>query len=337
MNIKKIGGSHDKELQLEIYNFPSNVFVDYNLIEKDLQKRRPSKKYDTPRVEKDDYKIINGVKDGYTTGETIKIVVYNKKVESNNYKRIQTIFRPSHADFVWYYKYNEFIPSGGGPLSARLTVLDVIAGAFAKMAILKEYPNVSFNTFVYSVGNEVNTSKDKLNELSENIIKLLEKIREEGDSIGGKVKCIVKNLPIGLGDPNNKLDSSIAYNIVSIPAVKAIEIGSGVEASKMLGSKHNDPYTFDSKTNKIKPLKNDAGGVLGGISTGEDLVITATFKPIPSIAKAQKTVDVNGKDVELIIGGKHDVCAAIRGAVVVEAKVALVIANFLSKKIKKNN
>ncbi|MGI6718268.1 MAG: chorismate synthase [Bacteroidales bacterium] len=330
MYIKKDGGSHDKELKLVIYDFPCNIEVDYILIENDLQKRRPSKTFDTPRVEEDNYKIMCGVKNGITTGDPIEVIVYNYKVQPKNYKNIQKIFRPSHADYTWYKKYNEFIPSGGGPLSARLTVLDVIAGAFAKMLINKYSSKILFNTWVYSIGQFV--QEKYVNSLSEQFVDVLNKTRKYGDSIGGKVRCVVKNNFIGLGDPYEKFDALLAYELFSIPAVKAVEIGRGVEASKMLGSDHNDPYMLDNNTRKIVPSKNDAGGILGGITTGEDLVVTVTFKPIPSISKVQKTVDIDGKEVELKIAGSHDVCAAIRGTVVVEAKIALVIAHFLLKK-----
>ena len=323
------GNSHDNEIMLEICGMPKGIPVDYDLIDKDLLRRRPQYKFDTPRQEADNYTITQGVENGVTNGNPIVVYVKNKQIDSAAYKQYENVFRPSHADFTWEMKYGEPLPPGGGIVSARETVLRVIAGAFAKMFLNNYLKNrIKFHTWTYSVGNliEENYSPG----LSSDFIEYLTNIREEGDSIGGKVRCVIEGVPIALGSPPfNKIHALLAYAMMTIPAAKAFEIGRGVEASLMKGSAHNDPFCFDTFGNTIKPAKNDAGGALGGITTGEDIIITISFKPIPSIKKAQQTVNKEGEECTLQINGMHDICPAIRGAVVVEAMAAIVLADTL--------
>ncbi|MDL2239051.1 chorismate synthase [Bacteroidales bacterium OttesenSCG-928-K22] len=326
--IKIFGNSHDNEMILEIFGMPKGISVDYDLINNDLLRRRPKYTFDTPRQEQDEYNIVEGVENDKTTGAKIIVTVKNKCFENSSYKKYEDIFRPSHADFTWELKYGEALPHGGGIASARETVLRVIAGAFAKM-FLNEYSNqIKFNSWTYSIGDLI---QEKFSpELPKNFIDCLSEIRKDGDSIGGKVRCIIKDLSAGFGTPPfDKFQANLAYAMMTIPAVKAFEIGRGVEASQMKGSEHNDPYCFNEIDGKIKPIKNDAGGILGGITSGEDIIMTVSFKPIPSINKVQNTVNKQGEKVKLQITGSHDVCAAVRGAVVVEAMAAIVLADMI--------
>ncbi|MDR2084947.1 MAG: chorismate synthase [Bacteroidales bacterium] len=327
--IKSFGNSHDNELILEIYGMPEGILVDYDLIAEDLLRRRPKFDFDTPRQEQDDYIIIQGVENNITNGQNIVIKVKNQQGDSSAYKFYDGVFRPSHADFTWEIKYGEPLPAGGGIVSARETVLRVIAGAFAKMFLKKYYNDViKFQSWTFSVGNLIQANYSEV--LSDDFIYYLNEIRKEGDSIGGKVRCIIKGIPAGLGcPPFDKIQAHFAYSMMTIPAVKAFEIGRGVESSLMKGSEHNDPFYFDKTENKIKPAKNDAGGILGGITSGEDITITVSFKPISSIKKVQKTVNKRGEECELQINGNHDICPAVRGAVIVEAMAAITLADYI--------
>ena len=329
------GDSHDPFEKLVIKNFIKGIFIDYKLIDIDLARRRPSHDFETPRYETDKYSIISGISlNGVSTGEDIVIHVDNISYNDLYYTQMQNVYRPSHGEYVWQKKYGQQLPPGGGRLSARETVTRVIAGAFAKM-ILNKYvadnnlPMISFTSWVYSIGNIMNDnySVDITSEMSE----YLRQIKTEGDSIGGSVRCVIKNVPAGIGEPVfNKLHAYLAYAMMSIPGARAFEIGRGVEAGKMKGSQHNDPYKFDVFKNEIVPAKNDAGGIIGGISTGEDIVLTVHFKPISSIAKKQETVDIAGNTVYLEIKGAHDVCCVPRAVVIVEAMAAIVLADMIS-------
>lgn len=326
--IKIFGNSHDDLMSLEISGLPKGITVDYDLIKNDLLRRRPKYVFDTPRQEQDEYNIVDGVENDKTTGEKIIIKVKNKHFENSSYIRYEDTFRPSHADFTWELKYGEALPYGGGIASARETVLRVIAGAFAKMFLNEYFTQIKFNTWTYSVGNTI--QEEFSPNLSKDIIDYLSEIRKDGNSIGGKVRCVIKGVPAGLGAPPfEKVQAHLAYAMMTIPAVKAFEIGKGVEASTMKGSEHNDPYYFDENEKKIRPVKNDAGGILGGITSGEEIIMTVSFKPISSINKVQHTVNKHGEAVELQITGNHDVCAAIRGAVVVEAMAAIVLTDMM--------
>jgi chorismate synthase len=323
------GASHDDYMSVAISGMSKGISIDYDLIDYDLSRRRPKYAFDTPRIEKDEYIIVSGEDNGTTTGEEIKVVIKNKSIDNKPYTDISNIYRPSHADYTWEVKTGQPLSAGGGILSARETVLRVIAGAFAKMLLKEKLNNmIEFYTWVHSVGEIF--APDYEPEISSQMQQYLTKIKTDGDSIGGSVRCVVKHIPAGIGEPVfNKIHAVLAYALMSIPAAKAFEVGRGVEASFMKGSEHNDPYKYDETEHKIIPAKNDAGGVLGGITTGEDIILTVYFKPISSILKEQHSVDKDGKPVSFSVGGRHDVCAAIRAVAVVEAMTAIVIANFI--------
>ena len=331
--LESYGYSHDAFMQMVLKGIPAGIKVDFALIARDLQRRRPVHKYDSPRIEPDNYDIISGVtKDGYTDGHDIVVRIANKTFNDEEYSYTESFYRPSHGDYTWEKKFGEPIPCGGGNMSGRETVVRVMAGALAKMFITQRLVgknDVVFNTWVYSIGNVI--SHDYSDTLSDEMVQLLCYVRDMGDSVGGSVKCVIKNLPAGLGElPFAKFHAMMSYAMISIPAARSFEIGRGLEATRMYGSEHNDCYGFDESANRIRPMKNDAGGVLGGITSGEDVIMTIGFKPISSIRRTQITADKKGKMSELTVKGSHDVCCVPRAVVVVEAMAALVVADFLA-------
>lgn len=331
--IETSGASHDPFMELVIKNFPKGINIDYNLIDRDLARRRPHNEYDTQRKERDTYHVLSGINKGVTDGGNIVIRVDNGEMDGSKYDYLKNFYRPSHADFVYEKKYGETIPNGGGRFSARETVTRVIAGSFAKMLINEIMQKsakgeIEFQTWAYSIGDIVQTTFKQ--ELNSQMKALLMDIKSQQDSIGGSVRCIIKNFPAGVGEPVfNKLHAALAYGMMGIPAARAFEIGRGVEAGKMRGSQHNDPYISDERTNTIRPAKNDAGGIIGGISTGEDIILTVHFKPIASIMQPQHTVNKKGENDILQITGYHDVCCVPRAVPVVEAMAAIVLADEL--------
>lgn len=324
--LKISGASHESAMTLELFGMPEGVYVDRELIDKDLQRRHPCNEWETPRNEKDNYRIVSGVFDnGFTDGNTIKVIVENNTFKSGDYKSIENIYRPSHADFTYKLKYGESIPAGGGIMSGRMTVLYVIAGAFAKMVL---GDRITFDTWAYSIGDYI--IPKQADALPADVSEFLKRVRSEGDSVGGSVRCIASGAPAGLGEPIfDKLHARLAYAMMSIPSARAFEIGKGKESATMRGSVYNDCYCWNDQKGLVRPAKNDSGGVLGGISTGEDIIITVSFKPIPSISKPQHTVDKDGNQIELRIAGSHDSCIVPRAAVIVEALTAAVLLDFI--------
>jgi chorismate synthase len=327
------GESHGKAIGVIIDGVPAGLEFDEEFLQSELDRRKPGKnRFATGRKENDRAEVLSGVFEGKTTGTPIAIVIFNKDQKSKDYLNIKDVFRPGHADFTYFHKYGIRDYRGGGRSSARETAARVAAGAVAKM-LLKEL-KIDIKSGVIEIGGirakeeNFEYAKDSaLFALDEKIekewIDLIDKNRQEHNSLGGVVKLKIDNLPIGLGEPiYYKLDNVIANALVSINAVKGIYIGNS-EAHKLTGFENNDEITKDGF------LSNNAGGVLGGISNGESIEAEIYFKPTPSIFKSQKSIDINGHEVVVDLKGRHDPIVAIRGSVVVEAMAACVIVDML--------
>ena len=328
------GESHGAAIGCLIDGVPAGIKLDMDFIQSELDRRRPGQnRFATSRNEGDRVEILSGIFEGYSTGTPIELIIFNKDQKSRDYNNIKEIFRPGHADFTYYKKYGIRDYRGGGRSSARETASRVAAGAVAKL-ILKEL-NIEVKSGVCEIGGVRGEDIDFLYALNSPIFALdkdkdklwqemILKAKNSHDSIGGVAQVRVKNPPIGLGEPiYYKLDALLAEAMMGINAVKAVEIGDGINAAKSLGSQNNDQISKEGF------LSNNSGGILGGISNGEDIDIKVYFKPTPSIFMEQKTVDKNGNDLNFSLKGRHDPCVAIRGSVVAEAMAALVIVDML--------
>jgi chorismate synthase len=327
------GESHGKAIGVIIDGVPAGLKFDEEFLVSELDRRRPGKnRFATQRKESDTPEVLSGVFEGVTTGTPISIVIFNKDQKSKDYSNIKDIFRPGHADFTYFYKYGIRDYRGGGRSSARETAARVAAGAVAKM-ILREL-DIEIEAGVVEIGGiraeniDYGYAKNSPifaldSEAEKKWIEAIDKAREEHNSLGGAVKIRIKNLPVGLGEPiYYKLDNILASAMVSINAVKGIYIGNS-EAHKLTGLENNDEISKDGF------LSNNCGGVLGGISNGEDVELEVFFKPTPSIFKPQKSVDIYGNEVEVNLKGRHDPIVAVRGSVVAEAMAACVVADML--------
>lgn len=328
------GESHGEALGVIVEGFPSQIKIDEEMIQKYLDRRRPgSSSLSTKRDEKDRVRILSGTYKGLTTGHPIMMMIENENMRSSDYSELERVYRPSHADYTYEAKYKIRDPRGGGRSSGRETASRVMAGALA-MEALKE-KNITLSSAIVGVGGTVldNYSWEPpfegplfapKNEKTEKMLDEIERARRDSDSVGSIVECHIQGVPKGLGDPVfYKLDALLAMAVMSIGGVKAVEFGSGFKASGMRGSENND------QMDKNGFITNNAGGIIGGISTGEEIVLRAYFKPTPSIAKAQKTIDIDGKEVNLEIKGRHDPIIGIRALVVVESMAASVILDEL--------
>ncbi len=340
-NIFKIttwGESHGKGLGVVIDGCPAGIELNEEIIQKDMDRRKPgSNKFGTKRQEGDKINILSGVFDGKTTGTPISIAVFNQDQRSKDYSAIANVYRPGHADMGFEEKYGFRDYRGGGRSSARETLARVAAGAVAKQ-ILKEL-NIDVTAYTKSIGsvtiNKVDLSQRDENQLympdneaAEKAAKLVEEAISKCDSMGGIIECVTTGLPIGIGEPCfDKLDSSIAKAILSIGAVKGIEFGLGFEAAKSYGSINNDKMYAENGI--IKKYTNNSGGVLGGISDGDNFIFRAAFKPTPSIAQPQQTVTNSHENTEIVIKGRHDPIVVPRAVVVVEAMTAITITDLL--------
>ena len=307
------GESHGPAIGVVIDGCPAGIKIAEKEIQKELDRRKPGQnKLTTKRKEDDKVEILSGVFEGKTTGTPISLMVRNKDQRSKDYSKIKNLYRPGHADFVYDKKYGFRDCRGGGRASARETV-----GRVAALAIVKKLiPKVKITAKLLSP-----TPKE------------IETVKKQGDSIGGLIECTVKNVPAGLGSPVfDKLDARLAQTMLSIPGTKGFEVGSGFASANMKGSENNDE--FISKGRKIITATNNAGGILGGISNGMDIVFRVAFKPTSSIAKKQETVDKSGKKKTIQIKGRHDPCIAVRAVPIVEVMTALVLADeFLIQKV----
>jgi len=328
------GESHGKALGVVIDGCPSKMELSEEDIQKEMDRRRPGQGMgSSSRKEGDRVEILSGVFEGKTTGTTLSLLVWNEDVDSKPYEEIKNIFRPGHADFTYQVKYGIRDYRGGGRASARETVARVAAGAIAKKILEQE--NIKLLAYTIELGG-IRVEKIDYEEIDRNFFrcpdsnaatgmgKRIEEAKLQGDTVGGIVEIFIQGCPPGLGEPVfDKLGADLAKALMSIGAVRGVELGAGFGVARMPGSQCNDPMGPDGFE------KNDAGGILGGISNGEDILLRAAIKPIPSIRLEQMTVDRSGRPFPLRIQGRHDVSAIPRILPVCEAMVAIVLVDHL--------
>lgn len=332
------GESHGEALGVVLDGFPSRIKVDHEILRDMLSRRSPGRSsLTTQRKEADEYTILSGVFNGFTTGAPIAVIVYNTNQRSSDYSPLEHIFRPGHADYTYNAKYGIRDYRGGGRSSGRETVSRVIAGAFSKMALERE--GIEIDAGLVGVGKAKASNylwappfKAPLYAPECDEISLMEeeirKAGEDGDSVGSTVECHIRNVPSGLGEPVfDKLDALLSHAIFSLGGVKGFEIGSGFSASSERGSLNNDAIVL--MNGKPGFLTNNAGGILGGISNGDEIIFKSYFKPTPSIRLEQRTITDKGEETTLSVSGRHDPCIGPRAVVVVEAMASAVILDSL--------
>lgn len=331
------GESHGKGLGVVVDGCPAGLALSEEEIQKYLDKRKPGEtRYSTPRKEGDKVEILSGVFEGKTTGTPISLMVFNTSQKSKDYSEIAKIYRPGHADYTFDQKYGFRDYRGGGRSSGRETIGRVAAGAIA-MKILEQM-GIEVHAYVTQIGDiqidpvkmtYENIEKSPLRmpdlEASERAEEFLEKQMQEKNSAGGIIECVVKGVPAGVGEPVfGKLDAALAQAVMSIGAVKGVEIGDGFRAAAATGKTNNDAFCVN-ENGAIGKETNHAGGILGGMSDGSDIVLRAAFKPTPSVFSEQKTVTTEGEPVSVEIKGRHDPIIVPRAVVVVEAMTAMTI------------
>jgi chorismate synthase len=343
-NIFKIttfGESHGNALGVVIDGVLPNIEFDYQLVQADLDKRKPGQsKITTERIEDNEFEIISGLFEGRTTGAPLTIIVKNKNQQSSDYEHLKDVFRPSHADYTYQQKYGIRDYRGGGRQSARETVSRVLAGSVAKMILQKI--GIQIHAFVNQIHsikletpiNEIDFSLIEQNivrcpnpETANKMIALIEQIKAEGNSVGGIITCVCKGVPVGLGEPVfNKLHAELGKAMLSINACKGFEIGSGFESVLLKGSEHNDEFEFNNE--QVKTQTNHSGGIQGGISNGMDIVFKTAFKPVSTIKQNQNTINATFENIDFKAEGRHDPCVVPRAVPIVEAMAALVLVDF---------
>ena len=331
------GESHGLAIGGIIDGCPSGINIDLEAIQNDMARRKPGQSaIVTQRKEDDLVEFYSGIFEGKTTGTPIGFLIQNTNQKSRDYSHIKDSYRPSHADYVYDKKYGQRDYRGGGRSSARETACRVVAGAIAKQFL----KNISFQAFVSQVGNiTLNKSFDDIDlslsesnpvrcpdpETAQRMEQHIKEIRKQGDTIGGIVSCVIKNVPVGLGEPVfDKLHAQLGKAMLSINAVKGFEYGSGFDGVKMKGSEHNDKFNEDGSTQT-----NFSGGVQGGISNGMDIYFNVAFKPVATLLQGYETIDKEGNKVEAQGKGRHDPCVVPRAVPIVEAMAALVLADFV--------
>ena len=338
------GESHGEAIGGIIDGCPAGLEIDLNAVAIDMARRKPGQsKITTQRKEPDQVTFLSGIFEGKTTGTSIGFIIENTNQKPKDYSHIKDVYRPSHADFTYDQKFGHRDYRGGGRTSARETACRVAAGSIAKQ-LLKD---IKINAFVSSVGTicidkpykeldfsaiENNIVRCPDEEIAHKMISKIEEIKKEGDTIGGTIMCVLRNVPIGLGEPVfDKLHAQLGKAMLSINAVKGFEYGVGFSSTKMKGSEHNDIFNKDGTTKT-----NLSGGIQGGISNGMDIYFRVAFKPVATLIQKQKTLDTQGNIVDMQGKGRHDPCVVPRAVPIVEAMAALVLADFyLLNKINK--
>ncbi|MBE9125431.1 MULTISPECIES: chorismate synthase [unclassified Coleofasciculus] len=342
--ITTFGESHGGGVGVVIDGCPPRLEISEQEIQVELDRRRPGQsKITTPRKETDTCEIISGVFEGKTLGTPIAILIRNKDTRSQDYDEMTLKYRPSHADATYDAKYGFRNWQGGGRSSARETIGRVAAGAIAKK-ILKHVANVAIVGYVKRIHTlesvvdphtvtleqvESNIVRCPDSECAEKMIERIEQVRRNGDSIGGVVECVARNVPKGLGEPVfDKLEADLAKGVMSLPASKGFEIGSGFSGTLLTGSQHNDEFYID-ENGEVRTFTNRSGGIQGGIANGEPIILRVAFKPTATIRKEQRTVTNTGEETLLAAKGRHDPCVLPRAVPMVEAMVALVLCDHL--------
>ncbi|MBD3351866.1 MAG: chorismate synthase [Candidatus Lokiarchaeota archaeon] len=343
--VTTFGESHGKLIGVVVDGCPAGMEIDEKLIQEDLNRRRPGQNdISTPRKEKDILQIMSGVVNGVSTGAPICMIIENKDKDSSKYDGVKVTPRPSHADFPALMKYGNWVDlRGSGRFSGRNTAAFVMAGGLAKQLLKKENVKIgAYTKAIYDVNDDQDhtleeilafAEKNKVRtinaQIADKMIDAISKAKENEDSVGGIITCIAEGLPAGIGEPMfESIESRISSAMFSIPAVKGIEFGIGFKAITMYGSEHNDPYVIED--NKVKTETNNAGGIIGGISTGMPVKFSVIVKPTASIGKEQDTVDLSEmKDTKMKIEGRHDPCIVPRAIPVVEAMTSIVLLDLM--------
>jgi chorismate synthase len=336
------GESHGGGVGAVIDGCPPRIELTEADIQRDLDRRRPGQSdIVSQRQEEDRCQILSGVFEGRTLGTPISILIMNKDARPQDYAEMQSTFRPSHADYTYEAKYGIRNWQGGGRASARETIGRVAAGAVARKVLRTFHSSAEIMAYVIHVHDiaavvdsrsvtpaqvESNAVRSPDTAAAEKMMRAIEKARADGDSLGGIIECVARGLPPGLGEPVfDKLEADLAKAMLSLPATKGFEIGSGFAAARMRGSEHNDP--FEMREGKIRTTSNNSGGVQGGISNGEDIIFRVAFKPTATIARGQKTVTASQEGTVLAARGRHDPCVLPRAVPMVEAMAALVLCD----------
>lgn len=341
--ITTFGESHGAAIGVVIDGCPSGVEIDLQKIQTELNRRKPGQSnISSARKEGDEFEILSGIFEGKTLGTPIAIIIRNTDAKSKDYEYLKDAYRPSHADYTYEQKYGIRDYRGGGRSSARETVARVAAGAIAKQILEKK--GIKINAFVNQVGNiklekhysvldfnsiESNSIRCPDENTAQQMISAIEAVKKEGDTLGGTIQCVIQNVPAGIGEPVfNKLHAILAHAMLSINAAHGFEYGSGFDGAAKKGSENNDEW--ENVDGKIRTKTNHAGGILGGISTGEDIYFNVAFKPIATILKKQQSINNKGEEITLQNEGRHDPCVLPRAVPIVEAMAALVILDFLT-------
>ena len=314
------GQSHGPAIGVTMEGLPTGFVIDLEALQAFLDRRAPGKnRFSTARKETDIPQFLSGLKDGAVCGAPVTAVMYNADTHSSDYSQLKDIPRPAHADYAAMVKYGDTRDyAGGGQFSGRLTAPLCVAGGICRQILAQR--GITVTARALSIGGETEDEK---------MLAAIDAAKAEGDSVGGVVECVVTGLPAGIGEPMfGGMENRIAQAVFGIPAVKGLEFGAGFAAAAMRGSEHNDPFCLEH--GEVKTTTNHHGGILGGITSGMPLVFRAAFKPTPSIAKPQRSVNMaTGEETELIIHGRHDPCIVLRAIPVVEAAAAAAIYDAL--------
>lgn len=345
------GESHGSAIGGVVDGMPAGIDIDMEFIQSELNRRKPGQNHlTTPRQESDKIELLSGVFEGKTTGTPIGFIVRNNDCQPEDYKELRTLFRPSHADYTYYYKYGVRDHRGGGRASARVTLSRVVGGALAKLALRQL--GVSIKAFTSQVGNivlpgcyrqydldvaETNAIHCPDTETAALMEQLISEVKAEGDTIGGVITCVIHNCPRGIGEPEfGKLHAALGNAMLSINAVKGFDYGDGFAGVALRGSQQNDLFSTGND-GSIMTLTNHSGGIQGGISNGEDIFFRVAFKPVATLMRTQQTVDSAGKPTSFTAHGRHDSCVLPRAIPIVEAMAAMTIFDmFLCYKTSKS-
>lgn len=340
--LTSFGESHGLGIGGVIDGCPSGIEVDMDFIQRELDRRKPGQsKLTTPRKEEDEVQFLSGIYEGKTTGTPIGFIIWNKNQHSSDYDNMKQVYRPSHADYTYQKKYGIRDPRGGGRSSARETIARCVAGSLAKLYLRQQ--NISIDAYTTQVGDISLTGSYRDYDLSltehtdvrcpdkekaAQMEQLISEVKSKGDTIGGVIACVIKGVPVGLGEPVfGKLHAALGNAMLSINAVKGFEYGDGFDIVRFRGSEIND--TFCNKDGEIHTRTNHSGGIQGGISNGEDIYFRVAFKPVATILMEQNTVDSNGDETILKAKGRHDPCVLPRAVPIVESMAAMTILDYI--------
>jgi chorismate synthase len=339
--LTSFGESHGSMIGGIIEGCPAGLEIDKDIIQKDLDRRKPGQsKVTSSRKEDDKVQLLSGIFEGKSTGTPIGFLIPNINSKSKDYSNIKDVFRPSHADYTYEEKYGLRDYRGGGRSSARETACRVVAGSIAKQ-LLNNY-GVKISAYVSSIGNifadekKVDLNKDYDSNIvrcpdpnaSNKMINLITDLKSKGNTVGGQIKCVISGVEAGLGEPVfDKLHADLGKAMLSINAVKGFEYGSGFNASKMTGAEHNDEFIVEN--GNVSTKTNNSGGIQGGISNGEEIYFKVAFKPVATIMSKQNSINKEKNNVELSVKGRHDPCVVPRAVPIVESMAAIVLADHL--------